>query len=57
MDRRAQRAHDLPPRRAEATKIYPPEQTIRSIKLEIPIWLTEEEISELETRYGIELAA
>ena len=28
-----------------------------TVAIEIPIWLTEDEITELETRYGIELAA
>ena len=28
-----------------------------TVAVEIPIWLTEDEIAELETRYGIELAA
>jgi len=28
-----------------------------TVAIEIPIWLTEDEISALETRYGIELAA
>jgi hypothetical protein len=33
MDRGAQRADDFPPPSREATTLYPPEQTIRSIKL------------------------
>ena len=31
--------------------------TSSTVAIEIPIWLTEDEIADLETRYGIELAA